>query len=262
MNVKDIVTVAAAAAMKPAALVAAIVSNYQIARKAYLSNAVLMIELDKQVTEKTANAMLRKAGLSDSAIKNSRVMTRLSDAVVGPGHATMGWFVEVGFEEARAINAAITKVGVEKLVADKMFDRDAYKNFGEFEAVAETGMNRAERAVADQELADKKAAKTAEEAKTAAAVVEETTAAAEEETPPVATTLAPAAEAAKDAVAAKPPASPMAEFETLANAFEETAVSLIAKLGDPATTDAVRTRLQSVIKAVEAAVAVKAKAKK
>lgn len=262
-TMKDVITAAAAAAMKPAELVSAIVTNVTTIKKAYLSNAVLLVALDGKIGEKSANAALRKAGLSQSAIGNARVITRVYAAVVEPGHATWDWLAEVQFREALAINAAIDKVGVTKLAEWGLFSRSSEKNFGEFELVAETGLNRQERAAkAEKETAEKaaKAAKEAEEAKKTAEAA--TTAPTETAPTENAPTETPAADTAKDAVAtAKPPPSPMVEFETTAERLEAIAVALIAK-GDEVTMGTINARLAALGKAVGAAVAAKAKAKK
>lgn len=223
-------------------------------RKAYLEAAYRLIALSKQVGD-DATKMLRAAGAKESDIRNARYVQRVYDGLVTPGFVGEDWFEQVRYTEAYAIVRALAKVKAEKMRDAGVFKMSAASGWAEYEAMAETGLTKAERLKLAESVTPKPAAKAeapkAETAKPAAPAAksekEETATPPAEETPKV-------AEIAK-------PVNPLAELEEKVATVEKIALAIVAK-ADDVTMERVQKALVSLNRAVSAAIEVKVKAAK
>ena len=221
-------------------------------RKAYLEAAYRLIALSKQVGD-DATKMLRAAGAKESDIRNARYVQRVYDGLVTPGFVNEEWFAEVRYTEAYAIVRALNKVKAEKMRDAGVFKMSAASGWAEYEAMADTGLTKAERVKLAESVTPKPAVKT--EAPKADTAKPATPAAKSEKEE-----SAPVAETPKVAEVAKP-VNPLAELEEKLGTVEKIALAIVAK-ADDVTMERVQKALVALNRAVSAAIEVKAKAAK
>lgn len=182
-------------------------------------------------SEAKARATMKAAKVSDCTVKNAMQLVWAYDAVVRPGHATEAWFDQLLYVHAVEVRRAIAKVTVKKLHEWGMFNAPAKKNLIEFELIADTGLNRAEREVAATAKA---------ESEIAAAVVAKAAPAPEA----VATTEA-VVETTKPAKAVKAKKSAIEEFDALMSTAEKF-ISAVVASADDLTIETMKNRIAAL----------------
>lgn len=143
------------------------VENTKEAQSQAVKAAKKLIGMIELRGEAESRAYLKKTHkVSDCTVKNAMQLVWAYDAVVAPGHADEAWFDQLLYAHAVEVRRAIAKVGIAKVVEAGLFKKSAKANMIEFELLADTGLNRAERIAADEAKveADLVAAKKAKDA--------------------------------------------------------------------------------------------------
>lgn len=205
--------------------------------------------VDVTGSEANARAELKKAKVSDCTVKNAMQLVWAYDAVVRPGHTDEKWFDALLYAHAVEVRRAIAKVGIVKVCEAKLFAKSAKTNLIEFELLADTGLTREERIVADQAKTD--ADLVAAQAAKKKDATESTPAAAPK---PAAEAPAPGAVAALEtAKNGKPKKGALAEFDVLIGSAEKF-IGAVIPTADDLTVETMKNRVTALMVVLDTAV--------